>query len=495
MKNIILALLSSVLFVACSATYTQENLSDDFKIGEFRNAYSQSAEQTDSLFKVFGDEALAHLAQTALNQNSDIFIYETRIKSAESQAKLAIAKQMPSIDASASYNYNGDSTINTNLMASWELDIFGKYASAKNAQDENINIAKSNLKYFQISLISDIALSYFNLKYMQANIMMTKERIVNYREMLDIMDSMYKGGLMSFSDFLEKKMDLQSEEQSLNTLLNDYEAKKNEIRVLINERDYDFDDAHITKRIDENAHKNREFYILPVFLEVPDFSVNLSSPANIILNRPDISAQIATLNAAVYNLNAAKADMYPTLNLSGSLGKAFLQPAEFVYNILASLAMPLFSRFEIYENIKISDYTRLEAYYTLQKGVNTAFSEIENAIYSLETNKANLKTSLDILSQNEEALELLDESFRLGLIDRAEYLLAINNNLAMVKSSNTAHFNTISAIIYLYRVIGGNERDITSTKGAESSEKFVESAESSTDSNAKSILTKGQNDE
>lgn len=495
MKNIILALLCGVLFVACSATYTQENLSDDFKISEFRNAYSQSAEKTDSLFQIFGNDELRNLAHTALNQNSDIFIYETRIKSAESQAKLAIAKQMPSIDASASYNFNGDSTINTSLMASWELDIFGKYASAKNAQDENINIAKSNLKYFQISLISDITLSYFNLKFMQNNIALTKERIVNYREMLDIMDSMYKGGLMSFSDFLEKKMDLQSEEQSLNTLLNDYEAKKNEIRVLINERNYDFDDAHITVQINENAHKNREFYILPLSLEVPDFSVNLSSPANIILNRPDISAQIATLNAAVYNLNSAKAQMYPTLNVSGSLGKAFLQPAEFVYNILASLAMPLFSRFEIYENIKISDYTRLEAYYALQKGINTAFSEIENALYSLETNKANLTTSLDILSQNEEVLELLSESFHLGLIDRAEYLLAINNNLAMIKSSNTAHFNTISAIIYLYRAIGGNENDIDSTKGAESSEKSVESVESSTDSSTKSISTKGQNDE
>lgn len=492
MKNILLSLLCGALFIACSATYTEEALRDDFQMGEFRNAYSQSAEKTDSLFEVFKDAELRHLTQTALNQNSDISIYETRIKSAESQMRLAISKQIPSIDASASYNYNGDSTINTSLMASWELDIFGKYASATNAQSENLNIAKSNLKYFQISLISDIALAYFNLKYLQTNIVMTKERVVNYREMLDIMDFMYKGGLMSFSDFLEKKMDLQSEEQSLNTLLNEYEAQKNEIRVLINNRNYTFDDANIIAPIDENAHRDRQFYNLPLFLDMPDFSVNLASPANIILNRPDISAQIASLNAAVHNLNSAKADMYPTLNLSGSLGKAFLQPAEFVYSIVASLAMPLFSRFEIYENIKISDFARLEAYYTLQKGVNTAFSEIENAIYSLETNKANLKTSLEILSQNKEVLELLSESFKLGLIDSAEYLLAINNHLAMVKSSNTSHFNTISAIIYLYRAIGGNDNDI---KIAESSANNAESAESSAESSTESNLTKGQNNE
>ena len=502
MKNIILTALCGVLFVACSATYTEESLNNDFNIGDFRNAYANST-QTHSLFEVFNDEDLAHLAQSALNQNSDIFIYETRIKSAQSQAKLAIAKQMPSIDASASYNFNGDSTINTNLMASWEVDIFGKYASAKNAQDENINIAKSNLKYFQISLISDIALAYFNLKYMQQNIILTKERIANYREMLDIMDSMYRGGLVSFSDFLERKMDLQNEEQSLNALLNEYEAKKNEIRVLINERNYDFKDANIIEQSSKNRHfldgedgnKNRHFF--EVAGHLPDFSVNLTSPANIILNRPDISAQIASLNAAVYNLNSAKAQMYPTLNVGGSLGKAFLQPAEFVYNILASLTMPLFSRFEIYENVKISDYTRLEAYYTLQKGVNTAFSEIENALYSLQTNKENFNNSIAILSQNKEVLELLEQSFKLGLIDSAEYLLATNNHLAMVKSANTAHFNAISAIIYLYRAVGGNHSDIDSTKGAESAESTAESTADSTDSadSTESIQTKGQNNE
>ena len=464
MKNFILLVLCgafALLFNACSATYTPESLKSDFEMGDFRNAYSQNAERTDSLFEVFKDDNLKKLIHSALSQNSDIFIYETRIKSAESQVRLAISKQIPSIDASASYSYNGDSTINTNLMASWELDIFGKYASATDAQYEQLDVAKNNLKYFQISLISDIALAYFNLKYLQNNIVLTKERVINYREMLEIMDFMYKSGLVSFSDFLEKKADMQSEEQSLNTLLNDYEAKKNEIRTLINNRNFVFDDSHITEQISQDAHKRGYFVLMPQSFDMPDFNVNLNSSANIILNRPDISAQIASLNAAVHNLNSAKAQMYPTLNLSGSLGKAFLQPAEFVYNILASLAMPLFSRFEIYENIKISDYTRLEAYYTLQKGVNTAFSEIENAIYSLETNRVNLKTSLEILSQNDEVLNLLEQSYYAGLIDKAEYLLATNNNLAMIKSSNTAHFNAISAIIYLYRAIGGNDSDIT----------------------------------
>lgn len=449
MKNAIFLVLISSLFIACSATYTQESLSSDFAIGDFKNTM-QTAKQSDSLSDIFDDKDLRSLINMALSQNSDIFIYETRIKTAQSQVNLVLSKQIPDISASASYSFNGDSTINTSLMASWELDIFGKYANLKNAKLEQLNIAKSNLKYFQISLVSDIALAYFNLKYLYNNIILSKERIKNYKELLVIMDTSYKNGFVSFSDFLEKKMDLQSEEQNLNTLLNDYEAKKNEIRVLINNRNYHF--------IEEMPTEIYSFYESD--FELPSFSLNLESPADIILNRPDISAQIASLNAAVHNLNAAKAELYPTINISGSLGKAFLQPADFIYSILASIAMPLFSRFELYENVKISDYTRIEAYYTLQKGVNTAFSEIENAIYALEANKSTLKTSIEMLRQNKEVLDLLAQSFSLGLIDRAEYLSAINNHLAMMKSNNTSFFNATSAIIYLYRAVGGNENDI-----------------------------------
>lgn len=446
MREIILIILCSIFMVSCSQIYTEEALKADFDIDTLKNSYLDRADSSDSIYDIFSDKELKSLISLALGHNSDIFIYNNRINMAKSQVKLALSKQLPSLDGSASYSYNGDSTINTSLAASWELDLFGKYAFAKDAQMENLNLAKSNLDFFKVSLISDVALGYFNLKYLQSNIKLTRERIKNYYDLVAVMDIMYKKGLIAFSDFLENKVYLQQEEQSLNTLLNSLEEQKNALRVLINDNNYDF-----------GSEEEYQFFI-------PTFHVNLDSSADIILNRPDIKGEIASLNAAVYNLNSAKAQLYPTINLSGSLSKAILSPGEFAYQILSSLTMPLFSRFEIYENIKISDYTRLEAYYTLQKGVNTALSEIENAIYSLDSNKKTLQISIEMLKQNEEVLELLKSSNELGLIDSVEYLTALNNHLSMMKNNNTSYYNTISATIYLYRSIGGNVRDISEVK-------------------------------
>ena len=438
-------ILLALFFTSCAVPYTQEALNDDFKLDNFKNNYDLSNEKTDSLFDIFDDEELKKLINMALANNSDIFIYDSRVKIAESRVKIAISNLMPEVNGNVGYSFDGDSSVNTSLMASWELDLFGKNINSKNAYEEQLNMASENLDFFKISLVSDIALAYFNLKYLQNDILLTQERITNYKELVSVMNVMYESGFINFSDFMENKALLQSEEQNLNTLLNNLESKKNEIRVLINNQDYEF-----------SEDSNYKF-------DIPKFYVNLDNSADIILNRPDIKSQISNLNAAIHNLNSTKASAYPSIQISGSLSKALLSPSgitDLAYQILSSLTLPLFSRMEIYENIKISDYTRLEAYYTLQKAIYTALNEVENAIYALNTNKNTLNTSLLMLEDNEEILSTLKQSYALGLIDFSEYIQAINSHLAMIKNNNASYFNTISATIYLYRSIGGNKNDI-----------------------------------
>lgn len=436
-------ILLTLFFASCASPYTQEQLNSEFKIDNFKNNYDLVNKKTDSIFDVFDDDELRELINMALSKNSDIFIYDSRLKIAESRAKIATSNLIPNVNGDIGYRFDGNSNIDTSLMASWELDLFGKYTNAKNAYEEQLNIASENFYFFKISLVSDIALAYFNLKYLQNDILLTRERIANYKELVSVMNVMYESGFINFSDFMENKALLQSEEQNLNNLLNNYESKKNEIRILINNKDYEFRDS------------NYEF-------SIPRFYVNLDDSASIILNRPDIKSQISNLNAAIYNLNSTKASAYPSIKISGSLSKALLSPSgitDLAYQILGSLTLPLFSRIEIYENIKISDYMRLEAYYTLEKSIYTALNEIENAIYALNSNKNTLNTSLQMLEDNEKILGTLQQSYELGLIDFSEYIQARNSHLLMIKNNNASYFNTISATIYLYRSIGGNKND------------------------------------
>lgn len=472
--------------------------------------YELARDESDSIFKIFEDLELKTLIQAALINNSDVAIYQTRIKAAQAQANLAESKLFPSLNAGASYQFDGDSKINANLMASWEIDLFGKFYHAKSAQDELLGAAKENLAAFKISLVSDVAAIYFNIRLLQNNIALTKRRVANYEALVAVMSASFEGGLVSFSDLMENKAFLQTETQNLNALQNDLEAKTNELRALIGDRNYDVGanpavnlEANLSANLGGDSGANPSLNqaaqtpLNPANLAaqsaadltIAKAAANLANPANplnpsapnpapyefslndfyanlsvnVLLNRPDIRAQIANLNAAIYSLAAARATMFPSISLSGSLSKILLSPlgaGEVAWQILSSLTLPIFSRAEIYENIRIADYKRLEAYYTLQKSLHTALGEIDNAIVSLKNSKHTLNLSAEMLANNEAILETLEKSHALGLIDFSEFIKAQNSHLLMQKNHNSAFLSAINATIYLYRAIGGNARDI-----------------------------------
>ena len=441
-------ILISIFIISCASPYTISNLNNEFKIRDFNNSYSLFSNFTDSIFDVLHDEELKKITNLALANNTDILIYENRINIAKAQTNIATSAQFPKLDSSLGYSFDGKSNINASLMASWELDIFGKFASIKNSKIEEQKKAIANFDYFKISLISDIVLAYFNIKNLQANISLSKNIISNYYELLFLMDAMYRDGFIKFSDYLENKMSLQVEEQNLNSLLISYEEQKNNLRMLINDMNYEIKEDSIS-------------------FEELNFHISLDSSLNIILNRPDVRAQIYDLNAAIYNLNSSKANLYPSIRLSGTIGQSLLSPTgigDLAYQILSSLTLPLFNRQEIYQNIKINDYMRLESFYNLKKIIDKSLSEIDNAIFAFESRKKTLKLSEEILNANNEVLEILKQNNDAGLVDGIDYLKAQNNNLSMIKNNNDAYLNALNSFVYLYRSIGGNVNDISDSR-------------------------------
>ena len=441
-------ILISIFIISCASPYKISNLNNEFKIRDFNNSYSLFSNFTDSIFDVLHDEELKKITNLALANNTDILIYKNRINIAKAQTNIATSAQFPKLDSSLGYSFDGKSNINASLMASWELDIFGKFASIKNSKIEEQKKAIANFDYFKISLISDIVLAYFNIKNLQANISLSKNIISNYYELLFLMDAMYRDGFIKFSDYLENKMSLQVEEQNLNSLLISYEEQKNNLRMLINDMSYEIKEDSIS-------------------FEELNFHISLDSSLNIILNRPDVRAQIYDLNAAIYNLNSSKANLYPSIRLSGTIGQSLLSPTgigDLAYQILSSLTLPLFNRQEIYQNIKINDYMRLESFYNLKKIIDKSLSEIDNAIFAFESRKKTLKLSQEILDANNEVLEILKQSNDAGLVDGIDYLKAINNNLSMIKNNNDAYLNALNSFVYLYRSIGGNVNDISDSR-------------------------------
>ena len=83
-------------------------------------------------------------------------------------------------------------------------------------------------------------------------------------------------------------------------------------------------------------------------------------PLQLLENRPDVKIAEMTLASAYYTTNQARAAFYPGLNITATAGWtngsniSVANPAEFMFQALASLAQPIFKNGKLVANLKVS---------------------------------------------------------------------------------------------------------------------------------------------
>ncbi|MDE5603370.1 MAG: TolC family protein, partial [Helicobacter sp.] len=183
-------------------------------------------------------------------------------------------------------------------------------------------------------------------------------------------------------------------------------------------------------------------------------------PADVLLSRPDIQASIQSLYAQIYNKANAKASLFPILSFSASLNEILHSSTQnsgnIAWQVAASLTAPLLNRTQLTQNYLLQDALLKESYLTLQKNLNTAFSEIENAIFNTQNTQLQLENNLQRLQNAKKYYEFSNNRRIIGLIDDLEYL----NNTTLLnnsqKSLNTSANAKLQALITLFKAFGGN---------------------------------------
>ena len=173
-------------------------------------------------------------------------------------------------------------------------------------------------------------------------------------------------------------------------------------------------------------------------------------PAEVILNRPDVRASVYTLNSELYNHYNKKMSLLPSLSISGNLGQLLASSTgigDLVWQIGMSLAAPILNRQELYSQLKIQEETVKQAELTLQKSINTAVSDIEDASFAMSSSNKSYGNTKDILENAKISMSILESRWKAGLIDDVEYLKAQNDFLNTYISFYSAWYENISSSI------------------------------------------------
>lgn len=393
----------------------------------------------------FQNPELTLLMQTALARNLDIEQALARVEQARGAARAAGADLLPQVNGSGSAGRNdirGGSTresADIGLSASYALDIWGRYRDEASAAELSLEATQYDKDAAALIVQSQVATTYFTILTLKDRIAIAEDSLGAARETLGIVEARYKAGSISGLDLAQQRNTVATIEATLPSLRAELAANENALAILL---------AAVPGRFGVEG-ETLDKVALP--------AIDAGQPSALLERRPDIKSAEASLMAANADIGAARAAFFPSIDLSASLTRSFAtaSAAETASSIGASLLAPIFSGGTLEGNLQSAKGRQAELAAAYQQTVLTSFSEVENALTTVETT-AQREKSLNIAAEEAgKAYELSQARYRAGASDLLSVLDAQRSWLSARDSAATARLDRYSTAVDLFVALGG----------------------------------------
>lgn len=325
--------------------------------------------------------------------------------------------------------------------ASWELDLWGRVRRSVEAADADVGQQAALLDLARLSLASDVARHYFELRTAQRQIGLMREDIVALEVRAGLLQARVEGGVLDHTDLQRQRAELAALKAQLPPLLAQEAASANQIALLLGERPGALQ-AELAPRDAD------------VRTSLPDLALGL--PSEVALRRPDIRAAEARLHSATASIGIAKANLYPSIRLGAKFGFESYLSGEFadwgsrIWSVGPSLSLPIFDHGRRTATVQLRELQQQEAAINYQQTVLKAWQEIDDALsaYSAEQQQAReLKARSDAAS---DAYQLAQARYDGGATDYTAVLdsqrsyLQARRDLAANQGRLAARFITVN---------------------------------------------------
>jgi NodT family efflux transporter outer membrane factor (OMF) lipoprotein len=402
-------------------------------------------------WKTFHDARLDSLIQRAIESNLDLQQAELRIRQARAARAIAAGGLWPNVDVSASYRrsratgFGSADFYQAGFDASWELDIFGRVRRSVEAADAEIAFAIEDRRDVLVTLLSEVALNYMDLRGFQRQIAIAQKNLETQRRSLDLTRRRAAGGFVSGLDVANAEADVASNESRIPLLEQNVQQVIYSLSVLLGR--------------EPGALLNELTAEAPIPATPPAVPVGL--PSELLRRRPDIRRAEANLHAATARIGVATADLFPRFSLTGSLGTSGSQPKDLVnwdnrfWSIGPSVSWPIFDAGKIRANIGVQTAIQEQAIVGYRSTVLIALQDVENALIAYAKEQQHQVALVAAVTANRRAVDLATQLYTQGQTNFLDVLLAQRSLLgsedALVQSERTMATNLIS----LYKALGG----------------------------------------
>lgn len=399
-------------------------------------------------WETFQSSELNAFVEEALTNSPSIQQAWARLAQAEAIATQAGAARVPSVgyEGAAASTKTSTPDITTEsyslgLIASYELDLWGRVKSQTEAAALDRDASREQLNTAMITLTSQVALRWSAILSQRLQLDVIRNQLTANETSQELIELRFRKSLSSALDVYQQRQTVAGTASAIPLAELREELLNNELAALLGRTD-----LH-SLSISDGA--------LPSIGALPGIGI----PADVLANRPDVRQAGLQLQSADWSVSAARADRLPAIRLSASASYTSSDAADlfddWISNLAGSLTGPVFEggrrKAEVERTRAVVD-ERLGAYRAV---VINAIKEVEDALVSEQKQHEYLAA----LDQRLDAARLsYGESinrYRNGLIEYTTVLIQLNTLQTLERDRVAAQYDLLQYRINLYRALGG----------------------------------------
>jgi NodT family efflux transporter outer membrane factor (OMF) lipoprotein len=406
-------------------------------------------------WRAFHSRELTEITGEALEANLDIAAAVARIVQADANARIGGAALLPAANfrsiathsrASQSFGGGGASESNDFLLgltASYEIDFWGKNRAALFALEDTAVASRFDRDVVALTTVVVGANFYFQVLATQDLLRVARNNVVSAQSVLDVVKQRAEAGTASSLEVAQQESVVATQRAAIPPLERTLAQFRNALAVLM---------ARPPERVRIRGGSLNS-------IAVPRVTPGL--PSELLTQRPDIreaEANLAAANANVYN---ARAQLLPSITLTGAAGyespllQTLLRPESAFYALAAGLTQPIFQGGRLLGNIDLQTGRQDELLQIYRKAVISGFSDVETALTGIRTTADEERLQREVVTTSRRAFDISETRLREGTIDLLTVLQTQQTLFTAENALVLARLARFQAVVSLYQALGG----------------------------------------
>ena len=409
-------------------------------------------------WRAFGDPQLDALIDEAAQGQPSLAAADARVRQAVAQAGLADAARQPTVGATGQYSgiripesiappplggeYKGVILLGLNIK--YSPDLWGGQRARYEAALGQVRAAEVDAQAARLTLASNVARAYVGLAQAYDALDVATNEKSRSQKLLDLGRQRFKAGVDNQLPVRNAQVLVDTATQQAQAAQQQIDAAKHAIAALLG-KGPDRADA-ITR---------------PKLLTAPAPGVPTVIPSELFGHRPDVVAARWRAEAASRAIDAAKAEFYPSVNLSALVGVAAGGLAD-LFSTKALLAqggpaisLPIFDGGRLRNNLAKSDADYDLAVAAYNGSLVTGLREVADALDNARALDAQIASARQARDAAQSALSLAKTRYKAGLATQMDVLNAQRPLLQLDQLIAALRAQRLVATVDLDQALGG----------------------------------------